>query len=292
MSCEASKTKTATTRDGPAGSRSTIRTERRCDLMTSVMNPAPTGRVLEIGCGRGEIARLLGSKTGCTCSVSTSRRASYARRGPQVEDNVTFDVLDFTHPDEMMGRKFDYVVGNGILHHLYYDLPAALQSMRSLLSNGGRIIFLEPNLHNPYVYLIFSRPKLRQRARLEPDEMAFSRRPRSRASATPASATFEVEYRDFLVPGVPEPLIRPIDQRGPRRGAHARREAHGPVTLHLGDGALAEPAVPGAATADAVTGTAQPRQSSPRRSCPRQQRLPPSAVPGPGTTRPSRIRRR
>ena len=44
----------------------------------------------------------------------------------------------------------------------------------------GRIIFLEPNLHNPYVYLIFSRPKLRQRARLEPDEMAFSRTPRDR----------------------------------------------------------------------------------------------------------------
>ena len=124
--------------------------------------------------------------------------------------HATFEVLDFTKPNEMMDRTFDYVVGNGILHHLYGDLRAALESMRRLLTSGGRVIFLEPNLHNPYVYLIFSRPKLRRLARLEPDEMAFSRQYAMRCLSDAGFVDIEVEYRDFLVPGVPEGLIRPI----------------------------------------------------------------------------------
>ena len=114
----------------------------------------------------------------------------------------------------MAGRKFDYIVGNGILHHLYYDLPASLRSMRELLVAGGRIVFLEPNLHNPYVYLIFSRPKLRRMARLEPDEMAFSRKHAISHLRDAGFTGVEVEYRDFLVPGVPGFLIPAIVSLG------------------------------------------------------------------------------
>jgi hypothetical protein len=82
--------------------------------------------------------------------------------------------------------------------------------MRDLLKPEGRLAFLEPNLHNPYVYLIFTKPKLRRLARLEPDEMAFSRKFVLRALADASFAEAKVEYRDFLIPGVPDWSIRPI----------------------------------------------------------------------------------
>ncbi len=189
----------------------TVRTDRRCDLMISKMAPSPSRTVLEIGCGRGELARSLAAKTRMqVLGVDVSEAFVEEARASAVESNVQFDVLDFTRPEQMLGRTFDYIVGNGILHHLYYDLPASLRSMRSLLAENGKVIFLEPNLHNPYVYLIFSRPKLRVRARLEPDEMAFSRKHALRSLGEAGFRDIEVEYRDFLVPGVPDRLVQPI----------------------------------------------------------------------------------
>jgi SAM-dependent methyltransferase len=192
-----------------------VRTERRRDLMISRMEPEPSRRVLEIGCGRGELALSLAAKTGMdVLGVDVSEAFVQEARASVSVSNVHFDVLDFTKPGDMVGRSFDYIVGNGILHHLYYNLPASLRSMRDLLTPNGRVIFLEPNLHNPYVYLIFRHANLRQRARLEPDEMAFSRR---HAIATLRVAGFcdiAVEYRDFLVPGVPDWLIKPIVSAG------------------------------------------------------------------------------
>ena len=50
---------------GWAGGRSTIlRGERRADLILTKMTPNPSQRVLEIGCGRGEMARYLADRTG------------------------------------------------------------------------------------------------------------------------------------------------------------------------------------------------------------------------------------
>ena len=118
--------------------------------------------------------------------------------------------MDFTSADDLRGRTFDYIVGNGILHHLYQELGPALSAMRAMLRTGGKIVFLEPNLHNPYVYLIFTQPRLRQLARLEPDEMAFTRRFALDRLRSAGFRDAEVEYRDFLLPGVPTWLIRPL----------------------------------------------------------------------------------
>ena len=192
-----------------------IREERRSELIMTKMAPDPSRRVLEIGCGRGEIARHLASKSGMQV-LGVDRSEGFVREAnaKAVEANVHFEVLDFTQPDEILGRRFDYVVGNGILHHLYHDLPASLQAMRRLLVDDGRIVFLEPNLHNPYVFLIFTRPVLRRYAKLEPDEMAFSRRFAIERLRDAGFRDIEVEYRDFLIPGVPEWAVQPLVRFG------------------------------------------------------------------------------
>jgi SAM-dependent methyltransferase len=188
-----------------------VRSERRCDLLISEMTVDRKKSVLEIGCGRGEIARRLGEKTGMHV-LGIDRSPSFvseARAHPAVGD-VHFEVMDFTSAEELSGRSFDYIVGNGILHHLYEELGVALSAMRALLSPGGKVVFLEPNLHNPYVYAIFTRPRLRRLARLEPDEMAFSRRFALEHLRGAGFEDAQVEYRDFLLPGVPAWLIQPL----------------------------------------------------------------------------------
>jgi SAM-dependent methyltransferase len=178
----------------------------------SKMDPLPSRKVLEIGCGRGEIARRLAARTGMhVLGVDRSERFVQQARIDAVEDTVRFEVMDVLHAeDRFKDDRFDYVVGNGILHHLYGEFDAALRAMRSLLKEKGKILFLEPNLHNPYVYLIFTRPKLRRLARLEPDEMAFTRCFAMQHLNGTGFCEVEVEYRDFLVPGVPDWLIRPL----------------------------------------------------------------------------------
>jgi len=188
-----------------------VRAERRCAAMLADMRPdAPHETVLEIGCGTGKNAFLLASSTGKqVVGADICRPFIEAAKSTYQRPNLRYEVLDFSKADDFAEQSFDYVVGNGILHHLYQHLQESLTHIRRLLKPQGRIIFWEPNLANPYCYLIFSYPYFREKARLEPDEMAFSK---SFAEAQLEQAGYRnirVACRDFLVPGIPTPLIAP-----------------------------------------------------------------------------------
>ena len=128
--------------------------------------------------------------------------------------NLEFDILDFNEANRFNGDQFDYIVGNGILHHLYPNIDKAFANIKTLLKSRGRIIFMEPNLFNPYVYLIFSYSLLRKVANLEPDEMAFSKNFAIQKLRKANFNDIKVEYRDFLLPGVPDFLIEPSIKLG------------------------------------------------------------------------------
>ena len=187
-----------------------IRFERRADKMISEMEIAPDKTVLEIGCGTGRVAHFIAEKTGmnilgtdlCEPFVEEANR-NYAT------DKLKFEVLDFNKPVQVAGRKFDYIVGNGILHHLYDNLDQVLATMRDLLNTNGKIIFWEPNLYNPYIYFIFSYESLRKKANLEPDEMAFTNSFIAKKLEAVNYRNVKVEFRDFLLPGIPEFLVKP-----------------------------------------------------------------------------------
>ena len=201
---------------GWADGRATdVRAERRCDYMISEMGAPDSGTVLEIGCGRGLNTYLLARKTGLSV-LGTDLCVPFigeANRRYQLP-NLRFAVLDFNHTAEFQGETFDAIVGNGILHHLYRRLGDALTNMRRLLKPGGRIVFLEPNIYHPYVGAIFRFPYFRRLARLEPDEMAFSKRYVGELLATAGYDEIRVQYRDFLLPGLPEVLIAPSIMAG------------------------------------------------------------------------------
>jgi SAM-dependent methyltransferase len=192
------------------GEATGIRAERRCNYMISRMAATPDCKILEIGCGLGSNAFMIARKTGAEV-LGTDLCLPFIRRAQEKFSlpNLRYQVHDFNRGDAFEADTFDCIVGNGILHHLYPRLDDALVKIQRLLKPGGRIVFLEPNIYNPYVYLIFGSPPLRRRARLEPDEMAFSKRFVAAKLQSASYRNIRVEFRDFLIPGIPSFLIRP-----------------------------------------------------------------------------------
>ena len=186
-----------------------VRMRRRADYILSLMNTSSAGDLLEIGCGTGEISYWIAQNSKVNV-LGTDLCEPFIQQAQKqlIQPNLKFEVLDFTNPDQVKSRKFDYIVGNGILHHLYPHLPESLSTMIELLKPGGKIIFMEPNIYNPYCAFIFN--FARTWARLEPDEMAFSRRYINKLLKDTGYVDIQVEYRDFLVPGVPEFMIKPL----------------------------------------------------------------------------------
>jgi 2-polyprenyl-3-methyl-5-hydroxy-6-metoxy-1,4-benzoquinol methylase len=129
-------------------------------------------------------------------------------RKKYILSNLSFLVLDFNKAAATVHNKFDYIIGNGILHHLYYNLDEVLLTFKNLLNQQGKIIFMEPNIHNPYVAAIFKNKRLRKQAHLEPDEMAFSKKFIGEKLTAAAFRNIKVKYKDFLLPGTPRLLVK------------------------------------------------------------------------------------
>jgi SAM-dependent methyltransferase len=190
-----------------------LRTQRRVQAMLEEMNLQSCCRILELGCGSGEASHLMALQTkadvlGVDLCESFIETAKAQHRLP----NLRFAVMDLLKEDlsSQVGGPFDYIVGNGILHHLRADLPTVLIRLKKLLAPNGRLIFWEPNLANPYVFLIFKIKALRRLARLEPAEMAFTRGELENIFRRAGFTDVKSNCRDFLIPNTPCLCIKPV----------------------------------------------------------------------------------
>lgn len=185
-----------------------VRMQRRAKWMMDEMDISSEKKVLEIGCGTGEVSYWIAQQSklnvlGTDLCVPFIKDAQQKYQLP----NLQYEILDFNQPEQVRNRKFNYIIGNGILHHLYYNLDNALSTLHNLLDEKGKIIFMEPNIYNPYCAVIFN--IARDWANLEPDEMAFSKGFIIRKLRGAGFSSTKVYYRDFLLPGVPDALIQP-----------------------------------------------------------------------------------
>jgi len=186
------------------------RMDRRADWMIGEMDMNPDKRILEIGCGTGYLSYYIAKKTGIRVEGTDLCKPFIEEASRNyVLPNLSYYSLDFNQAPENVHERFDYVIGNGILHHLYHNIEESLHTLKKLVNRGGKIIFMEPNIYNPYVAAIFKSKALRKWARLEPDEMAFSKKFIEKKLGDAAFQNINVKYKDFLLPGIPAFFIRP-----------------------------------------------------------------------------------
>lgn len=192
------------------------RNQRRVNSIVRALGPI-TGshHMLEIGCGTGEYAQLFAQNphlhvvgTDICVPFIDEANAKYASA------NLSFAAVDLTNIDEVnrlyTPASFDSIVGNGILHHMYYELDRVLETLFMLTKPGGAFVFMEPNAYNPYIATIFNIPLGRKLAKLEPSEMAFTPNDIRQRLAQVGYDQIEVTFKDFLLPVTPEILMDPI----------------------------------------------------------------------------------
>jgi ubiquinone/menaquinone biosynthesis C-methylase UbiE len=90
--------------------------------------PMPT-RVLEVGCGRGDLARAMASSGFEVVAIDPD--------APEGEIFRTVSLEDFTDPE-----PFDAIVAIRALHHIP-DLASAVAKMARLLRPGGHLLIYE-----------------------------------------------------------------------------------------------------------------------------------------------------
>jgi SAM-dependent methyltransferase len=112
--------------------------------------------VLDYGCGNGEFSRILACRgahvVGIDISPKLIEQASISVASMGLNGfSPQFTVGDAHHtpfPDD----TFDYVVGNGALHHL--DLDKAYAEIHRVLKPGGKALFMEPMYHHPLLWIL------------------------------------------------------------------------------------------------------------------------------------------
>jgi SAM-dependent methyltransferase len=185
----------------PKTSGNRHRARRRIE---AILNKIPAGKkVLELGCGHGELTAALIAK-GCVVTALDRSPAMLELTAQACGDSpnlslVQAEVLDFL---EVSSEKCDAVVGMGILHHCVGDLDFTLSLMSKHLNTNGVGLFWEPNRSNPLARFIFGTFAGRRLMSLEKQEDAFTK-----ADITPLLekhfANFAVAPRDWAYPFMP-----------------------------------------------------------------------------------------
>ncbi len=193
----------------PVGS-TPLRMRRRGDWFVAEIERLGARRVLEIGCGTGDTAAYLAAHSPAEIvAVDLSPGFVAEARARHSAPNLRYEIFDLLGETPLAFGRFDMVCGNGILHHLVQRLPEVLRALRHVTEPDGGLAFIEPNFLNPYCAFIFGTRIGRRLAKLEPDEMAFTPGQLRRALPEAGWRDAHVATRDFLLPGLPEVLIKP-----------------------------------------------------------------------------------
>lgn len=200
---------------GPAGHS---RARRRADLIVSAAGMHPGRTILEIGCGTGLFTAHFAATGARIVAVDISPHLlakAIERQLPA--EHVRFEqrCAESLEPGDPAFQAwaadgFDAIVGSSVLHHL--DIPAAIETCKRLLAPGGRMVFAEPNLLNPQVWM-------ERRFRswfpyVSRDETAIVRWQLQRQLERTGFSNIVITPFDWLHPATPAPLIRVVAGAG------------------------------------------------------------------------------
>ncbi|HAU29447.1 MAG TPA: hypothetical protein DCW68_04965 [Rhodospirillaceae bacterium] len=194
----------------PAGRK---RAERRADLIREAAGLAPNMRALEIGCGTGNFTEKFLESGASILAVDISSdllaiaNDMKTRRGFS-DENVKF--LNQRFEECNVNEPFDAVIGSSVLHHLNCD--EAFRKIRDLLKPSGKMVFAEPNMLNPQVFL--ERHFRTFYPYVSKDETAFVRFPLAKQLERAGFTNIRIMPFDWLHPSTPEHLIPFVDKLG------------------------------------------------------------------------------
>ena len=186
----------------PAGA---IRAQRRAKLIIEAANISPDSKTLEIGCGTGLFTEFV-SKTGAeitACELAEQLISLAAKRS--YSSDVQFLNQDISSIGPEYDNRYDVVWGSSVLHHL--DLDIFLPKLFNLIRPGGCLVFAEPNMLNPQIWLERNVNCIRRKTGTSPDETAFYRRSLKKCLLRKGFINVSIKPHEFLHPATPELLI-------------------------------------------------------------------------------------
>ena len=160
-------------------------------------------RVLDLGCGRGELSLELLDHGAAVVGVDISttyidESRARAQQGNHGKERAEFRVMD-AHALELDSASFDLVTGRGILHHL--DLDVCLAEIHRVLRPGGRALFVEPLAGNPLLRLF---------RRLTPAARTSDEKPLSGRDLQRIAKTWRVDSTFYGLVNTPVAVITSI----------------------------------------------------------------------------------
>ena len=191
----------------PAGM---IRANRRAQLYLELTNMNSGHEVLEIGCGTGLFTeKVARSGARITATDLSEDLLDFARK--RNIPNCKIERAD-VHSLNFSDSHFNVVYGSSILHHL--DIEIAFKEICRVLKSNGQIVFTEPNMLNPQIFLERHISWLRILTNNTPDETAFYRHLINKELALHGFRDIKVIPYDFLHPCVPAILTGIVEKIG------------------------------------------------------------------------------
>ncbi|MBS1763448.1 MAG: class I SAM-dependent methyltransferase [Bacteroidetes bacterium] len=193
--------------DSPAGR---VRADRRAALLAKYSEIKPGEMALEIGCGTGLFSNKFRNLTQAKV-IATDLSPELLEVAKQKYSGIEFRLEDAMNLN-LDDNSFQVVFGSSVLHHL--DFHKALKEIYRVLKPGGRMVFAEPNMINPQIFIQKNVPFIKKWLGDSPDETAIVRWKFKKILEQNGFKNVEIIPYDFLHPVVPSFLISIVNGTG------------------------------------------------------------------------------
>lgn len=109
-------------------------------------------KILDLGCGMGDASIYFALKGADVYAVDISSGMIGLVKKLAKNKNLSHRIKAVVMVAEKLKfpeNKFDFVFGNGVLHHV--EIGAAINEIYRVLNPGGTAVFIEPLKHNPVI---------------------------------------------------------------------------------------------------------------------------------------------